>query len=166
MKVFICSLFLLAFMLPAGAQEFKVPKEPKMEKAEDYKAYEEDVLACINWLSSHGPEEESSKRKKASAFLLLWLTGTPAVSMELHAEMIEYSEKNPELLILFMGGWAKYVLETGDKDATAGNVAGLEMVINYYNQYKDQMSKDRSLKKLSKKMEGGELKTYVEESLN
>ena len=59
MKVFICSLFLLAFMLPAGAQEFKVPKEPKMEKAEDYKAYEEDVLACINWLSSHGPEEES-----------------------------------------------------------------------------------------------------------
>ena len=101
-----------------------------------------------------------------SAFLLLWLTGTPAVSMELHAEMIEYSEKNPELLILFMGGWAKYVLETGDKDATAGNVAGLEMVINYYNQYKDQMSKDRSLKKLSKKMEGGELKTYVEESLN
>jgi hypothetical protein len=165
MKLIFCSLLLLAFTLPAAAQEFTVPKNPKMDKAEDYKAYEKDVIACVNWLSSHGPEEEALKRKKASAFLMTWLTGTPALTMELHAGVMEYAEKSPELLLLFMGGWAKYYLETGDDDAIAGNVAGLEVVINYYLQYKDELNKDRSLKKLAKKMEEGELQDFVKEAL-
>lgn len=164
-KRIFASLVLLVFMFPAQAQEFVVPSNVEMEEAEDYARYEEQIIDCVDWLSSHSPEEEPLKRKRAMAFLMMWLTGTPAVSMELQAEMMEYADKNPDLLMIFMGGWAKYALESEDDDQVAGNVAGLEAVIAYYDQFGDDLKRDRSLKKLAKLKEKGELEDFVRETV-
>jgi len=164
-KRIFASLILLVFMIPAQAQEFVVPSNVEMEEAEDYARYEEHIIDCIDWLSSNGPETEPVKRKRAMAFLMMWLTGTPAVSMELHADMMEYADKNPGLLMIFMGGWAKYALESDDDDQVAGNVAGLEAVIAYYEEFGDDLKRDRSLKKLAKLKEKGELEDFVKEAI-
>ena len=71
----------LLFSLAFQAQDFKVPKKIKLDKAEDYAEYEDEVLRAIEWLKNTPLTEQKAKRKKVNAFLLRWMTGTPDISI-------------------------------------------------------------------------------------
>jgi len=154
-------LFVFAFS-GIKAQEFEIPKNYEMQEAGDYEKYHEDIIACSDWLQSVGPNEEGMKRAAASKFLITWVTGTPSITMELHGETLEYVEKNPDLMTIFMGAWSAHFLRTGDTSQVGGSLAGLNAVIDYYVKFKDDLNRDRSLKKLLKLREKGELREYVE----
>lgn len=90
-------------ILTANAQKFEVPKIVKMDKAEDFEKYHEDVLACINWLQETPINKEEKKRKDASAFFLRWVTGTPYITMKIYAGTLFYVEDNPDLMTIIFG---------------------------------------------------------------
>ncbi len=145
----------------ASAQDLLtgVPK-----KAEDYKATEPQVIATINWLEATPVTEQTDKRKQQSSLLVQWLMGSPSVTIELNAYIMDYCEKNTELLTAFMGGWTKYVLENNySKDVFQGNLAGLKSLIKVYKA--GGLKKDKKVQSLIKMEDEGKLEDWLKEQL-
>ncbi len=104
-------LFIILFCTIIGvtiqAQEFEVPKNYTLVKAEDYAPYEKDVIACVNWLQKTPANEQNSLRADVNIFLMKWLSGSPNIHIEIKPEVVTFMGANPDLLMLFMGGCQK-----------------------------------------------------------
>lgn len=159
----------LSFFIPTKinllAQDFDVPLNYSFNTKDDYQKYESDVLKCIDYLESVPFDETSDKVKNANKFLLQWLTGTPNVSIKINSYILDLCEKNSGLLMIFMGGWAKYSLTNSyDKDEFKGNISGIESVIKVYQNGKG-IKKDKKILKVIKLKEEGKLENWLNEQL-
>lgn len=155
---------LMLSMLFAGvyAQEFQVPKDYKLDKAEEYAPYEKDIIKCVDWLINKPVNEEVDKRKQANAFLLKWLIGSPTVHIGLKQEIVTFIKGEPDLLMIFMGGWARQSLLSKDyNNKVEGNLAGIEAVIEFYSKNKQFLKKDKEVEKYIKLKAKGTLKDYI-----
>lgn len=136
------------------------------EKAEEYKATEANVIATVNWLDRTAIGTETDKRKEQSAYLIAWISGSPTVTLELNAYIMDYTKKNSDLLISFMGGWTKYALENDySKDAVQGNLAGIRSMIAVYTAGGD-IKKDKSMQALVDIDKSGELEDWVKKQID
>jgi len=97
------------------AQDFTVPKNLTLETEADYVAQNENIVAAVNWLRDTHINNEPKKRKRINAYLLQWLTGTPTMTLTLNADLVDYGEC-ADCLMLYMGGYAKTVIESGNKE--------------------------------------------------
>ncbi len=165
MKTFISTIIFLTIPLGLFAQDFSVPKDYKLVKAEDYIVYEQDVINCVDWLVKTPLNVQQEKRKEANAFLIKWLIGSPNVHLEINEKIVPFAETSPDLLMIFMGGWAKYSLESKDFDNKInGSKAGVEAAINFYNANREFMSKDKNVEKYIKMKNKGTLDEYIEKN--
>jgi hypothetical protein len=159
---------LLVFSQVSFAQDFQVPKNYSFKKKEDFAKYEKDVISCTQWLENTPLNQEAPKRKEANAFLLSWVSGAPNVSVEINQKIVNFSEKNPDLLMIFIGGWTRSSLETpaNDKDKVKGNLAGVRSVIKFYKANLDKgIKKDKNVEALVKLEDDGKLEAWVKENL-
>lgn len=162
MKRLLLTLVAVALTAELFAQDFTVPQNARLEKVEDYATYEQHVISCVDWLMKTPVNEQTEKRKEAHAFLLKWLTGSPNVHLEIKQEIVTFMGSSPDLLMIFMGGWTKYALESKDFDnKVAGNLAGIESVIEFYQNNKAFLSKDKNVKKYIKMKDKGTLEEYI-----
>jgi hypothetical protein len=165
MKTITLTLILTVISLQLFSQDFEVPKNYKLDKAEDYATYEPDVVKCFDWLMKTPVNEQAAKRKEANAFLIKWLSGSPSVSLEIKQEIVTFMGSSPDLFMIFMGGWAKYALESKDyKNKIAGNLAGIESVIEFYKKNKDFVPKDKNIEKYIEMKDKGTLKGFIEKN--
>jgi hypothetical protein len=145
------------------AQDFSVPKNYKFEKVQDYAVYEQDIIACIDWLYTIPLDQHEAKRMEANAFLMKWLIGCPHVTIEIHPEIVTFMKSSPELLMIFMGGWARHSLISADgKSKVDGNIAGLEAVMDFYSRNKSAIGRDVNVEKYLKMKKKGALRKHVE----
>jgi hypothetical protein len=73
------------------------------------------------------------KRKKVNVFVLTWVAGSSNVKITFHPIVAKLSKKNHHLLGMFIGGYARYVLENkNDGDELKAYTAGIRSVINLY----------------------------------
>ena len=159
-RVPILFVFLFA-ILQLHAQEFTVPKDYKLEVAEDYAQYEQDVVNAIEWVLNTPVDEQLSKRVKANAFIMKWLTGSPTVKVEIHPEIVSFIDSGHDLMMPFLGGWTKYCIETKDYDnKVAGNLAGLEAVMEFYEE--NDLPKNKKIEDYIKLHKNDKLKGYIE----
>jgi len=108
---------------------------------------------------------QTAKRKDANTFLLKWLSGSPNVHIEIKQEIVTFMGTSPDLLMVFMGGWAKYSLESKDFDnKIKGSKAGIEAVIDFYNANREFMTKDKNVEKYVKMKNKGTLDGYIEKN--
>lgn len=166
-KAFIALLLTILFIQTSYSQEFTIPNNLKLESAEDYTNSESDILNCIHWLENTPVNQDSEKRTLANAFLMRWATGTPTVTISMESYQLDLVKKNSELLINFMGGWIKYVIENpSEKDnMQGGNIAGIKSLVKVYAANKDEgMKKDKRVEKLLK-MDESELQNWVVKQL-
>lgn len=144
------------------AQEFEVPKNYSFTKTEDYTKYEGDIVKCIDWMLNTPVNTQNDKRTEANTFVMKWLTGSPTVSVEVKTEIVTFMDQNPELLMIFLGGWTKYALESKDyKNKIKGNLKGIESVIDFYSKNKANLKKDKNIEKYIKMKEKGTLEEFV-----
>jgi hypothetical protein len=147
------------------AQDYQIPKNYTLNKTEDYAKYEPDVIKSFNWLMETPVNTQTDKRKEACAFLIKWISGSTVVTVDLKENIVNFTKSNPELLIIFMGGWSKYALETKDfSNKVNGNMAGIESVITYYTKNKGNLKKDKNIEKYIKMKEKGTLQDYVKKN--
>lgn len=133
------------------------------ETAEAFKTSEPNVLATIDWLESTALGKEKDERSMQQALLILWLTNSPTVTVELTDAFGGLSDKDPELLVVFMGGYTRYVIANNyANDALECNYAGVKSCVNLYKL--GGCKKNKLLEELSKKDDAA-LKTWVEEQL-
>ena len=136
-----------------------------LETKEDYAKYEQEVVNAYNWLLKTPLGTQASDRKSVNAFLIKWLTGSPNVSIELSDKIVTYLDCG-ECLTVFMGGWAKYALESRDfKNKFEGNLAGTEGVIEFYLKNKQTLGKNKAIEKLIKMKDKNKLKSFIKSNI-
>lgn len=154
--------FLFLISIQSFSQEFEVPRGYEFNKKEDYYTYEKDVIDGVNWLVNTPVNTNTAKRKEVNAFLMKWLTGSPSVTIELSQEIVTFMDCS-DCLMVFLGGWARYSLETNDKaNKLKGNLAGIESVIEFYKKNQESLGKNKAIQKYMKLQEKNKLEKYVE----
>ena len=162
--LFLTSVFLLSTYF-LFAQTFVVPIDFSFKSKEDYAKYEKDIIDAAKWLEATPVGKEENTRQKASAFLMTWLTGSPTVTITLSKFELDLVQDNPQLLMMFMAGYAKYVLENSySKDRLKATVAGVKSMINLYNLGGD-FKKNKTLKKALEKDAEGKLEEWISEKV-
>lgn len=159
-------LFVSCLFVGAFAQEFQVPENVVLIKKEDYAPYEDDFVQGVDWLLATPANEQHEKRGSVSAFLLQWLSGSPNVEVSVDMKVLTFMESSPDLLMVYLGSWGKYALETKDyNNQLKGTQAGLEGLITYYQKNRDVLDKDKNIEKYIKLQSKGKLESHLKEIL-
>lgn len=160
------TLICFIFAASAFAQELTVPPLDGMKTEADYNKYEKDVIACANWLEETPLNKDREKRVQANAFIMKWVTGSSNVTIGLDANVMStLADKNEQLLVLFISGWARYSLQNNySKDNQKGYLEGLKSLINVYKKGID-IKKDKDVEKFVEMDEKGQLEAWVKENV-
>ena len=153
-------ILFFTFYFGLNAQSVDIPKDVKLETKEDYQRSESLVIESIDWLSKNPITYKRNKRKELNAFLLMWVSGSPTVSVEL-VEGIVPSEC-PDCLMMLIGGWVKYSL-TNDysKNKNKAAMAGVDMLIDFYTKNRKELGKNKVAENLIKLKKKDELEQFV-----
>lgn len=168
MKSLFSGIFLFCICFVSTAQDFELPTNIKLDKAEDYAKYNTDIVNAVTWLENTPIEEQTDKRTLVSAFLMQWMSGTPTLTISVHAFQVELTEKNPDLLMTFLGAYSKFVIENPSQkeDTLAANVAGFQSLLKVYKNNKGKgIKKDKKVEKLLK-LDDVKLKKWVKKQLS
>jgi len=160
-------MFLIAFLcIAVYGQDYPVPAEYTMEKKEDYKSYEPQIKATIDWYLNQSLSADPKKRAAAGEFFMKWMGGTPDVSVGIDPRIVNFMGTNRELLLPFIMGWAKYALNNDySKDIVLCNKAGIEAVVAYYDKNKGFLKKDKNVEKYARSIEKGKLEEDIRKIL-
>lgn len=157
----VCSAFTGSLL----AQEFEVPNDYVLNVAEDYVKYEKEIIAAANWLVSVPLNEQASKRKEVSAFVVAWISGSPTVNVELNETILDFEKKNTGMMVIYMASCAKYVLENNySKELRAKHKAALGDMIKVYKSGKG-IKKDKKMLKLIESADNGNIDGWIGENL-
>ncbi|MFV0537212.1 MAG: hypothetical protein ACK5M3_07550 [Dysgonomonas sp.] len=166
MKKMILLALLVVFTFSLYGQEYMVPKNVKFENKEDYATYEPQVKEIIDWLLATSLGKEPNKRTEANAFLMMWLTGTPNVTINVNTDLLPFVNKSPELLMPFIAGCVRYSLENDySKDDIQINKAGIETIVAFYRNNRGYLKKDDSIEKYEKLIEKGKLEEDIKKRI-
>ena len=159
--VIIFALIMSFLSFESKAQSYPVPENYTLKAKEDYAKYEPDIIKTIDWLQQT-PWGDQPERKKANAFVVAWLTGSPAVSLTINSDILmQYCNKNGELLMSYIGGYVKYALQhKSDFTVIQGDVEGVKAMIEKYNSDPGRI-KDDKMEKLTKIDKDGKLEAWV-----
>ncbi|MFT3994654.1 MAG: hypothetical protein QM660_10130 [Dysgonomonas sp.] len=148
------------------AQNYTVPKDYKFVIADDYRTQEPQIREAMDWLMQTSLGQDSKKRADANKFFIDWLSGDPDISVEIHPSVVNFLDGNPELLMPFMIGWAKYSLDNEySKDQLKGNMAGVEAAATFYRKNRGYLKQDKNIEKYEKLIEKGKLENEIKKSL-
>lgn len=138
------------------AQDFTIPA---YKTKEDYGTHQANVLKTIEWLKS--TPLSHPQRPQANAYLLKWAEGSPTVSITLQSYVMNLADKNPDFLMLWIGGWIEYaLLQKEGYSKEEANYQAVKTVVDYYMAGHDAQ-KDARLEKLVKLQEKDKLKEWV-----
>jgi hypothetical protein len=143
---------------------YKAPTGFSLQTPDDYAEYEPQVIATVNWLEKTPLGQQPELRKQADQFLFQWISGSSAVSVQLQKYVADLAGQDSELLMLFMGGWARYQLQHPEvKDPAVLNTEGIRTMLHAYQAggYK----KNKQLDELSKMETKGTLPEWVKKQL-
>jgi hypothetical protein len=163
--IFAFAFLISTFSLPA--QSFEVPTlDDKPASQAEYDKMEPSILKCIDWLTATPLSIEPEKRISANAYFMLWLTGTSKVNVVVDGYVLNYAEKNPELMMAYMTGWSKLALEKMETDRFKLALAGMSNLVYRYKCNMSFFKKDKKLKKLLAVSEKGELESWLKDYFN
>lgn len=161
-------LFFLVLLITTSLHAQNTKKLASAENEDNTYAVrnQQEFIEQYNWLIETPINQEDQRRKEVTASLSNYIAVNPQLDIELDHQFIKFSETTPELLIVFMGGWAKYAIENEDYDnKLEGNIAGLTSVIDFYERNSIYMDKDRNVEKLMRLHHKGKLKKRVEKKM-
>jgi len=159
-----------AVLHPQMEEEFFSAKSSRKEKhqldtPEDYAMYEQQVINGFDYLLKSPMNVEPQKRKEVSAFIMKWVTGSPTVTIELSQELVPYMDC-PDCLLIFMGGWTKYAIESKKYDDKVGaSLAGTESVIEFYLANKKELGRNKSIDKFVKLQREKKLRAFIRNNI-
>lgn len=162
LKITLISLF-ASLAISVSAQQSKLLSKPS-ETKEDYKLNEPNVIATVDWIENTPINENEELHKLQYGLLIQWISGSPTVTLSLQAYVSEYTKKNSELLVVFMGGWTRYALQNEyTTDALQCNLAGVLSMIKVYKAGK--LKKDKKMDELVKLEADGKLESWLKDQI-
>jgi hypothetical protein len=151
----------LALTFTAGAQSSPAPDNYVLKTKEDYAKYQEAMLKTVDWLQNASWSEPLDNRKPSNAFVMDWLSGSPDVSISVGSPLMKLASKNPELILIYMGNYAKYALQhKTDFNKTQADLVGVKAMIDKYSK-ESAHKKDSAMEKVVKLDKDGKLEDWV-----
>lgn len=164
-RLLLLSGSMLLLVTLATAQTFELPQNIKLASKEDYTSYEKNIIEAANWLEQTPLTEQKEKRREVERFIFSWISGSPAVNVDIYENLLGFDKKNPGMMILYMAGTARYVLEHNySKDKTAKLEAGLRSMIKVYKGGIN-IKRDKQLERLAKADQDGKIKEWIAENI-
>jgi hypothetical protein len=153
-KIFLQSIWCASIFFliqSANAQkEFNLPENIRLRDKEDYAKYEKLVIEASIWLEKTDMDKDVEKRKKIEAFVIKWVDGTPAFTLNLAYPVSILSDRNPELLAIYIASYARNIIENKKKaDSFNAIKAGLKSITIVYKKGID-VSRNKELEKMGK----------------
>lgn len=148
--------------LSSAAQDVHVPKNYKLETSSDYRANAPAVKQCLEWLLETPLHEYPDKRAEVNAFVMLWLTGTPTLTIETNSSLMPFIEKNEELFYTFVHALTLYHIRNKEVEPQADIEFALTEVIRMYRRSKN-LEKDEEMKVLRRARRWGKLDEWIAE---
>jgi len=131
---------------------------------EEFIKSEPALLNTIDWLENTPLDQDADKRKILTANLIAWITNSPTVTVELNSNVMPFVKKNSELMLAFMGGFTRYVLQNSySKDAVKSSVAGIKSVIKVYQSNSKSLKKDKQMDKIIELDANNKLEEWIKE---
>lgn len=165
-RLYVAFLLCLAtlFTTAVVAQDFEVPADVKLDSKEDYVKYEKDIIRAAKWLEARPIAKDDNKRIQVNMFVMQWLTGSPTVTVTMRPVALDLTDKNPQLLMVFMASYTRWALENNySKEDQKGYLAGIKSIINLYNLGGD-IKKDKDLQKVIEADKAGTLEAWLSEN--
>jgi hypothetical protein len=94
-----------------GQSKFELPKNIELKTREDYSKYENAVVGAERWMEETDLDQETAKRQAINQFIVQWVAGSPTVTINLDESLAQLTEKNPDLLALYLASYSKYIIE-------------------------------------------------------
>jgi len=151
----------LSLSLGVRGQTDSLLHNPLPTTKEEFTASEPKVINTINYLETTPIDKQGEAWRAQASVLMAWLTNSPEVTVDIDSKTVTFAKKNPELLMIFMGGWTRYVLQNGySRDKIHANVAGIKSSIKVYK-LGNGLKKDKEMDKLVKLDDSGGLEAWV-----
>jgi hypothetical protein len=165
MKKILLAASLMTFAFCVSAQN-GVPPNYKLAAAADYAGYEKNVLQTIDWYLSPPVNEKSEEAHQAKKFLLEWMSGSPDLSINISPEIVNFSDLNSDLILVFMAGWTRYALRSRKfDDELNGNIEGVKAVTAYYQKNRATLQHDEHVEAYIKLQKEQKLVEFVKKQM-
>ena len=163
--LFVLLFGVCGFTSETQAQDFIVPENIELKTKEDFVKTEKDVINASKWLELTPIGKEMGKRSRVNAFVLMWVTNSPTVSIVINRLCTDLSDKNPDLIAVFLASYCRYVLENYySTDDLKGNTAGVRGMINCYN-LRGSIKRNQMIEKAATAETDGRLEEWVKENM-
>ncbi|NQX91090.1 MAG: hypothetical protein HRT74_02945 [Flavobacteriales bacterium] len=129
----------------------------------DYKKAEPEIKKALNWLRSKGLHECKEERSDLNAYVMLWLSESPYLTIEVNSSLLPFLKDDADLLFVMIQGMAQYQLKhPKEEDALKIHKAGLEYLAQVVKQSRKYLHK-KSVKPLLKAARKKQLDNYIQE---
>ncbi|MGK7389336.1 MAG: hypothetical protein ACNS60_03270 [Candidatus Cyclobacteriaceae bacterium M2_1C_046] len=123
---------------------------------------EEEFVTTYMWLMETPIHLNVEKRQIVNAAISNYIEENPEINIDPDIKLLKFAEVTPELLPVFMGGYAIYVFDNENPNPVQANVAGAEKLIEYYENNREFLEKNRQIEKLIRKEDKDKLEQYIE----
>ncbi|RKR85429.1 hypothetical protein BDD43_5700 [Mucilaginibacter gracilis] len=165
-KCFLLIVLLFSVCTLAKAQTFEVPQNYEFNTQADFRKYEPDLIKAVSWFEQTPYNEQRLKRVDVAAFIMTWIQRCPYVTVETSEGINELGDKNNDLLVTYLAGYARFVLQGHMLGAQTGaRMAGMKALFAKYE--KDKLIiRDKRVEKLIKLDQEGGLQAWLSDELN
>jgi hypothetical protein len=166
MKIRLLLMTCLSLSIGVRAQTDSLLHDPLPATKEEFRASESRVINTVNYLETTPIDKQGDAWRIQARLLMAWLTNSPEVTIDINAKTVSFAKKNPELMMVFMGGWTRYVLQNGySKDMIQGNLAGIKSAIKVYK-LGNGLKKDKEMDRLIKLDDSAGLEAWITAQLS
>lgn len=157
------SLILSVTVFFAKAQT--LPQFPALQAKEDYTKAEPLFQQVTVWLNETDIDKQEDLRKRANAFILQWVMGSPTVNVGMGNNLVDLFNKNPQLLPIYIANNASFCISNKEnKDVLEAAKAGLLAVVKVYRKGTG-IKKTKALDKLVTAADEDKLDDYIAKNL-
>jgi len=170
MKKSFLAILLFFWIFSLFSQTLVVPKDYKLEKAEDFDFYQPKVIECIKWIVETPLQQSSDIRQEVNSFLMKWFSGTQKITLNVNkiiqplVDELDY-KYSEDLLMIYLGTMAKYMLENpNDKDKFKIYQKGMNSMMECYTKSHPE-EKSRAMNYYFKLKDKNKLDKYISSNM-
>src|ERR1700712_5366328 len=102
----------LGFAPIAKAQDFEVPHNYTLVTNSDYEKYQPQLIKAIDWFENTAYDQERIKKREVATFIMDWIKGYRFVTVQTSDNINELGNKDHDLLVMYIAGYARYALQS------------------------------------------------------
>lgn len=162
-KQFLSAVFcLLTTGLLAQCDAPFVTMNRPFEVAKDYLEGQDEVESALDWLCSQPLNQCISEREQLNSFVMIWLSGTPQLTLELDPSSVPFLRDHPDLLFPMIHGMTRMALKRNETSTYELYAGGFRTVDRLTRDW-PKKEKSSELKELHKAVRKGKLQDYIQE---